>query len=778
MDTPLRIALGLFLVLSLPACATAGKPVTLVEDGQARCCIVVGSEDDFQEPPKANWKPKHRFLEWAAEDLATYLGKMSGATVQIVDSPVEGLVPIYVGCAPAPPGLAEATEFGDAYVIDVSEDGVVLHGESRRAVFYAAATLLDGLGVRWYAPKEIGETVPARKTVKVETGLTQHAPDFVTRRLWCRPPDELRWGYRNRLGDAVIPCGHSVHGYGANLPGWHEPGVPILESRAKHPDYYAVVDGKAGGFINLANRDVAHIFATHAIELFRQPRASGGGKQGIGSMSISPDDGFLRDERPEVVAMNSPGREPILGMPSFSDAWFAFLNRVCAEVELQAPGLEFRFGSLAYSNYILPPKKSKPDHRIIPVIAPITFNRYVSMGTPGATTSELLEQIITGWTEISPRVAVYLYNFNLADMAMPYTRRVHWTNDIPRLFELGVKDFIAESHPNWHTMVPGNYVAARLLWDVDADVDALLDEFYALYYGPAADAMRRYDTTLENAYETTDAFAGATWGMHRILTPDVMQQLDAALIEAEEQAGGHGVHEQRVEIARISLNFAKIWFAARDALNGFDLAEAEKQGAAFIANYQGGLAKYPMHFHKNQVWSPNIERYFELFHNRALRDAGRIAREGRVVHRLPDEMSAHLEPVEGGAKPSGRIPDAVRDEWRALKTFSASLDEQGLPLFRGVIWYQHTFTLPGEATGEAPLVLWFGGLDSRVQVWLNGQDLGKDRARTMGPVEFDITQAVRRDGANDLIIAVDNTFPNELGTGGIVRPAVVYMPRP
>ena len=763
------------LMLALLA-VTAGftAPVTLVENGVAKCCVVVGPEAAFKEPALFNWTPKLMLLQWAAEDMATYLGKMSGATIPVGDKPVEGLLPIYVGCPPEEVKLAHATEYGDAYVIDVSEKRIILHGESRHAVYYAAADLLYGLGVRWYAPGDIGGVAPQRKTVTVQTGRTESVPDFITRRLWCAGPEPTRWMYRNRLGDATVPCGHSMHAYGAYLPGWKE------RQADQHPEYYSRMNGKAGYFPNLANPEVARIFASHAIKLFEQgPRGgNSGGKQAVGAISISPDDGYLRDERPEVVAMNSPGRDPILGMPSFSDAWFKFLNNVCVEIDKQAPELDYHLGSLAYMNYLLPPAKSKPNPHIIPVIAPIAFNRYVSMGTKDAPTSELLEQIVKGWTTISPRVGVYLYNFNLADMAMPYTRRMHWTSDIPHLYQWGIRDFTAESHPNWHTMMPGNYVAARLLWDTKTDVNKLLDEYYPNYYGPAAQAMRRYDTTLENAYETTKAFAGSVWAMHRILTPEVMKTLDGAFTEAEEQVKGKGVYEQRVEIVRYSLNFAKDWFAARNALNRFDFAEAEKQATAFDANYQAGFAKYPLFFGVNREWSPNIQRYFERFHYRALQDAGRVAREGTIVYKFPDEWKAHLEVVEGGATPSGRIPDPDKDAWRALKTYSASLDEQGLPLFRGVIWYRHEFTLPAAGRDAKMLKLWFGGLDSKTHVWLNGQDLGEKFVGSFGFWEVDITPAIKREGNNVLLIAVDNTFPNDIGIGGIIRPAVIYAPKP
>jgi len=640
-------------------------------------------------------------------------------------------------------------------------------------VYYAAADLLSGLGVRWYAPGDIGEVVPERKTITVETGRTESVPAFITRRLWCAGPEPTRWMYRNRLGDAMIPCGHSMHAYGADLPGWKDRQVD------QHPEYYSVVNGKSGYFPNMANPEVAQIFATHAVKVLKEgPRGgNSGGKQAVGATSMSPDDGYLQDERPEVVAMNTPGRDPILGMPSFSDAWFTFLSGVCAEIDKQAPTLDYHIGSLAYMNYLLPPQKAKPDPHIIPVVAPIAFNRYASIGTKGAPTSELLEEIIKGWTAISPRVGVYFYNFNLADMAMPYSRRVHWTNDIPHLYQWGVRDFTCESHPNWHTMMPGNYVAARLLWDTKTDINKLLDEYYPDYYGPAAGPMRRYDNTLENAYETTKAFAGGVWAMHRILTPAVMRTLDAALTEAEGQVNGKGVYAQRVGIMRYSLNFAKDYFAMRDAMNRFDFVEAEKQASAFDANYQAGFAKYPLFFGVNREWSPNIQRYFELFHYKPIRDAGRVAREGTIVYKLPDELTAHLEVVEGGAKPSGRIPDPQKDDWRPLKTFSATLDEQGLPLFRGVIWYRHQFILPAAGKDAKTLKLWFGGLDSRTHVWLNGQDMGEKFVGSFGTWEVDLTPAVKRDGENNLLVAVDNTFPNDIGIGGIIRPAVIYMPK-
>ena len=71
--------------------------------------------------------------------------------------------------------------------------------------------------------------------------------------------------------------------------------------------------------------------------------------------------------------------------------------------------------------------------------------------------------------------------------------------NIPRIREavrryasLGATSMDAESGNNWGVHGLGYYVANKLMWNPDADVDALVADFYAQAFGPAAPAMRRY----------------------------------------------------------------------------------------------------------------------------------------------------------------------------------------------------------------------------------------------------------------------------------------------
>ena len=53
-------------------------------------------------------------------------------------------------------------------------------------------------------------------------------------------------------------------------------------------------------------------------------------------------------------------------------------------------------------------------------------------------------------------------------------------------------------------MASGNiYAAFKLLWDVNTDVDALLEEFFTEFFGPAAKPMRAFYSLLESQWMET-----------------------------------------------------------------------------------------------------------------------------------------------------------------------------------------------------------------------------------------------------------------------------------
>jgi len=755
MKKRIRLGLELWLtaVLAVNVASSAQAEIMLVADGVAKICLVVPEEALVAVEPRRGETPDSLLVRWAAEDLANYLSKITGAEVSMGPTPVPGLLPVYVGSAPNPPKLGVSSEYGDAYAIDISKERISLEGETGRAVYYAAATLLDRLGVRWYAPGEWGEVVPSRRTVSLPTGRTEAAPHFQSRHLWA----ENRWALRNRMGGPAMAQGH---GFRTLLEGGKH-----FET---HPEYYPIINGKpAKTQANVSSEAVAELFATNIANVFRKGPTHWAGGNGA---CIGPDDGLLQDERPETRLLMSGELDPFLQSPSITDPFLYLANGVARRLEKEFP--DAYLGFYVYSTHNLPPVREEPNRMLFPIIAPIAYTRYGSIGNPNVPTSMFLEDVIKAWRAKVPRMGSYLYNFNLADTAMPFSRTLYFRKSLKKLHELGVRYSTVESvNDNWQNSIPAGWVYGRVAWDVDADLAPALDEFYTLFYGPAAEAMKTYNEILEDAYETTGAYAGNLWCMHRIFPAEKVKAMHACLAKATKAAAGRKPYAQRVEIATFGLKALDCWLGAREALNEGDLAAAARWNTAYSNNWDLGQTTYPGYVGKS-AWT-----YYGNAHHKAFEDAGRIAEEATVLMRFPDAWQGRLDKDRIGIRDHWFAPGRDVSGWTTLRTHGVSLDEQGFPFFRGLIWYRHDFELPKTAAQAETLRLWLGGVDDKAHVYLNGEHVETVGGRYFSPVDLDVTKQVKRQGKNVLVVAVDNGGINELGTGGIMRPALLYAPK-
>ena len=67
-------------------------------------------------------------------------------------------------------------------------------------------------------------------------------------------------------------------------------------------------------------------------------------------------------------------------------------------------------------------------------------------------------------------------------------------------------------------------------------------------------------------------------------------------------------------------------------------------------------------------------------------------------------------------------------------------------------WYRRTFQIPKE-WGDRRVLLHFGAVDWQTTVWINGKQVGEHRGG-YDPFSFDITDAIKPDGDNEIIVAV------------------------
>src|SRR5204863_9386874 len=95
-----------------------------------------------------------------------------------------------------------------------------------------------------------------------------------------------------------------------------------------------------------------------------------------------------------------------------------------------------------------------------------------------------------------------------------------------------VKYWQPEGMTNLDQILPGHYLSNRMAWDPKANPAEILDEFFTLFYGAAAQPMRKYWTLWDDAWTKVDEHAGANWAYPRRFTPEFMRAARDAMNRA------------------------------------------------------------------------------------------------------------------------------------------------------------------------------------------------------------------------------------------------------
>lgn len=100
------------------------------------------------------------------------------------------------------------------------------------------------------------------------------------------------------------------------------------------------------------------------------------------------------------------------------------------------------------------------------------------------------------WSVISDKVFLWLYSTDFNYFLTPYDT-VSNLSELYRFSKASGADFMYNQGQHnqyggataWHILKA--WLSAKLMWNVNADVGQLLDEFFGGYFGEAADAMPR-----------------------------------------------------------------------------------------------------------------------------------------------------------------------------------------------------------------------------------------------------------------------------------------------
>lgn len=454
--------------------------VVLAENGEARLPIIISQNADKE-------------VKQAAADLADTLNRISGATFTITNG--DGTNGIALGTLADFPALhvdypvtSDAPSQREEYLLRSHEGGVYLIGQTPIAARHAVWDLLYRLGYRQFFPGPHWEVVPPLASVHLSVDAQEH-PSFYARSFfygfgdWAdTSKNTARWVVKNRGGSAW-PINQTSHAYQSIV-------ADRKQVFAEHPEYLCATNSTK---LRISNPDLRRLVVDWALDyLEKHPKAE------VVSMEPSDGGGWTNDDEAKVFK-------------TVTDRVITLANEVAEAVERKYGNAKY-VGLYAYS-----------EHSPAPTI-PIRSNIIVGVATVYNQSGKTPEENMAAWRKQGAMLALRDYwNVTVWNLDRPAQQRtsdpIAMMNTYKRYYASGVRFCLAESSNSWGPIGLASYALTRLMWDINQDPKAIVDDFFSKAFGPAQGAMREFYGYLDGANRTTIAIASRQQigGMYRAL---------------------------------------------------------------------------------------------------------------------------------------------------------------------------------------------------------------------------------------------------------------------
>ncbi|MBM4004881.1 MAG: DUF4838 domain-containing protein [Planctomycetes bacterium] len=750
-------------VLAVPPTISVAAPIVLAENGTARVAIFV--------PKEIVDSPERVRARESVRDLAQYLERMTGTKIAMhtrPPQPAEVPVPILIGSlADAEVGpIGMTTEFRQGYRLVVSERAIGIQGETDEGLSYAIYEFLHDLGCRWIVPGDLGEVVPSRPIATFEARDARAVPGTATRNIIYADDAFKR---RNRLGGFPYIAGHALESY-------------LTKSQLEqNPTWNAEIKGvrklhscDVGFRICWANPEVSSAVADSLIERLN--------KNPVACISISPGDGVDFCECDRCKALDTGDWDPSMACVSITDRYVHFANRIAERVAERHPTV--KLGFLAYVQFTRPPTREKLHPALIPQLAPITYCRAHTLDDPQCESRRRIRELLEGWGRVSRNVAMYEYYFHLAEVAAPFPAIARNLRELPVQYANGVTMWTPETMPNFESFTPGLYVGMRMAWNPRANPAEILQEMYRVFYGAAAGPMAEYWAHLDRCWTDSPEHAGCGFSYLARFTPQRMAEA-RRLMDAARNACRTTIESERVALADASLRQHELFMKLRRDFMAGRYAELDADSARWLRTHRELADRYEVNaaFTKT-VWAPQTIAglYFDAFFHPGYKDLARIGREFVIATPPIVEWRYAVDKDNQGNGGGWMLAEHPDQEWKTTNVAIETWSTLGLEAYYGPVWYRGRVRIGPLPSGKKVYV-WVGGGDGGCRLYVNGQSAksrdaqGNESEEPNGfcqPFSFEVTSLVHPDADNQLAIVGTRTGLNELGTGGLLAPVLIY----
>lgn len=770
--------------------ASSGNLV-IVADGRSGAMIVAS-------PSAGTWEKK------GAEALSHYIERMTGAKVpilaerQAIEAALGTGAPLLIlgeealGARPAlRDALAGVLKKGarlrtDGIVLRRDGNRVYLAGNNDAAHYYAVAELLRRWGCRWYMPTEFGECIPVKRELRLGELDYVYSSPFEIRAYWISwlgdNSGAAEFQARNMMTDRDVmpPTGHALGQYTEGL-GKGTFSFPITAPET-------------------AEHVAAQVEKTYAAD---------------GAFSLGMEDGIYDSDYPKDQELMKLQWDKYFMRWSVTDPMLELYNNVARILQQKYPQSGGKIGFLAYANMTLPPVRDMTAERSLYCeLAPIDIDPIHGMDDPRSVPRREYREMLYRWAKVMQgRLCIYDYDQGMMVWRdVPNPSHQAFRQDVKHYRDAGILGVRTESRNAIATTFLNLHIRGRLLWNPEEDVDAILEEFYPNFYGPAAEPMRRYWSTIHRAWEKTLVTEHEHFIIPAIYTPGVMDVLKESLEEAEQcinsvQVQGRpltpneGLYLRRMEFTRVSYEILSAYTAmVRAAATDVDYRAAVAAGerglkARDAMTALGGIFTTTRLEGDGVAWWPGeVRQYRELL---ALTDGSK----GTLVKKLPLQWAFRRDPDRKGLelnlhKAAGDLSywnaheeeydtakrkDYPVSQWEMLRT-DLYAQAQGIrhpdrQSFTGDMWYRCDVELTLEQAGGTVHVR-FPGVFNECRLYVNGEEAGH---REQGDLywlndyhfEWDVDLSGRLKAGRNAIVLRCNCAHH---FGGMFRRPFLYRP--
>lgn len=494
----------------------------LFENNQVQFELVV--------PSKAS--PAARF---AGEELSLALSKSLGVEIPVLKE-ATGKVSFVIRVGDT--ALAEKNGLDvnsldrDGYFIKTIGHEVLLIGKddpkespvkgkvmSERGTLFAAYDFLETfLGTRFFFPGEIGTVNPRFQKLSLPLIDITERPDFQFRSMYVVNqfgPGHAKWydDSDGKQGERLAWLRYRLNTQ--NIPNCHGLSYLGLNNRfAKtHPEYFALRDnGKRhdGSVISHPNDKGGHIcFSSEGLknEIFLDAKAFLTG-QSAASRGIIMDDGksywsysrFPKGPFFNIMPNDScypcqcPGCKPHFdkGVQEGSNWIWKFKTDIARRMQVE--GVPGYATMMAYGPYRPIPECDIPSNVLVmlAVTGPWAEGQKVKQAKDDKLLKDWYAKL-NAKTYLWTYITKYSARIPLVPNHTPRAVGSYFKRQAPLIFGA----FIEAETDNWIFGALNYYVFSKVMWDKDADVDAIMDDFYLSMFQKAAPEMKEFFDSLE-----------------------------------------------------------------------------------------------------------------------------------------------------------------------------------------------------------------------------------------------------------------------------------------